>query len=204
MPLQKIAEIKALSDIQNEQLTSYISVLYNSYPLLTQLHSHLKLYRGSILPAIIFAVSRLLQEYPYLNAHYKQEYQVALYQDINIGFAIDINKGLKVCTIYQANKLSLGEIEEKIFALAADYVNDSLQITDVTNSTFTITDLSTNHIHSFRPLINAHQAAILAICSPNPVTNLSEIGLTFDHHLSTGKETGLFLKKLLTFLDKLP
>ena len=150
------------------------------------------------LPTIIFEVSRLLKKYQNLNSYYDCGFQKT-YSAINIGFAIDINKGLKVCAINNTDALSIENIENQIADLTAKYLDDKLNKEELTNTTFTITDLFNTNTIDFYPLVNINNAAILGISSLQ--NNSFKINLSFDHRVTNGKEVALFLTDLKSRLE---
>ncbi len=150
--------------------------------------------KSTPLPSIIQEVSRLLIKYPNLNSFYLDGEQ-AFYKKVNIGFAIDDGlNGLKVATILNTDTLNLSTIEEKISDLSLKYSNNKLNITELTSTTFTITDLFNSNIINFHPLVNNNNCCILGISSLNKGEFI--IDLSFDHRLTSGKEVSQFLTDL--------
>jgi pyruvate/2-oxoglutarate dehydrogenase complex dihydrolipoamide acyltransferase (E2) component len=149
---------------------------------------------------ILFEVARLLQQYPRFNAFYA-EGTANLYESINIGFALDAGHGLKVPVIRQANTKSLPEIASEMQELLRRYLDNALQVDDLAAGTFTITDLSSEGVLIFHPLINQGQAAILGIGSeygsgPGPIGGFFTLTLSFDHQLNEGRQAAQFLQEL--------
>ena len=185
LSLAKINEIKALTSVNKYGLVSTIKTNIN---IVTDSNINLLL-------EIIFESSRLLNSFPLLNAYFKDN-SIHLHDLINIGFAVDIDDGLKVIQIPNTNKKNYVEIKKMIDILIEKYLSKRLEIADITNSTFTITDLSQFGVSSFVPLVNANQSAMLGISSSNEVTNQVEISLSFDHRVTEGKYVAEFLSKL--------
>jgi pyruvate/2-oxoglutarate dehydrogenase complex dihydrolipoamide acyltransferase (E2) component len=113
-----------------------------------------------------------------------------------------VEHGLKVLTLYNTNKLSVHEIENLLTEKFDKYSKQTLEIADLTNSTFTITDLSKSGIHFFKPLINKNQAAILGISGVDFKTNSFNVSITFDHRVTEGKTIAAFLNSLKTNMEK--
>jgi pyruvate/2-oxoglutarate dehydrogenase complex dihydrolipoamide acyltransferase (E2) component len=150
--------------------------------------------KSTPLPIIAFEVSRLLLKYPNLNSFYANGQQ-AIYKNINIGFALDDGiTGLKVATILETNNLNLNSIENKITELTLKYPNNKLSTTELSSSTFTISDLFNSNIVSFHPLVNNNNSCILGISSI--INNQFVIDLSFDHRITSGKEVSNFLSDL--------
>jgi pyruvate/2-oxoglutarate dehydrogenase complex dihydrolipoamide acyltransferase (E2) component len=191
----KKREIEYLSDIQSTGLTSTINSVIETGGIFIQVNQSLKYLRDSLLPLVIYESARLLKKFPLLNAYYAAD-MVALYKDVNIGFAIDIDKGLKVLKLPLSNEKTIAEIEEGIINLSEKYLDDSLEISDLTNISFTITDLSAEGVAFFRPLINMMNSAILGISAIDEKLNRCTLSVTFDHRVTEGKQVARFLKEL--------
>ena len=80
--------------------------------------------------------------------------------------------------------------------LSTSYLEDVLDVEDVTGITFTITDLSSQDVLFFTPLINMGNSAILGISAVDKKLNRSTLSLTFDHRVTDGNIAAAFLKEL--------
>jgi 2-oxoglutarate dehydrogenase E2 component (dihydrolipoamide succinyltransferase) len=148
---------------------------------------------------IVHEVSRLLRKYPMFNATYRDD-SMLQYKDVNLGFAMNDGRGLKVAVLQQCDTLSVDEVGERIRELTMAYLYDKLTPAQISNATFTITDLSGLGLSSFFPLISENQGAVLGVCAELGPQD-SDFGhytftLTFDHQLSDGRTAALFLNEL--------
>ncbi len=196
----KKREIEYLGEVQSTGLTSTIHVFIETENIFTHINQSLKYLKDSLLPVIIYEVSRLLVDYPLLNAYFTGE-AIASYKEVNTGFAIDIDKGLKVLKIPGAGQKSIPEIEQAIMQLSGSYLDETLQIEDLTDITFTITDLSSEGVAFFRPLINKMNSSILGISAIDKKLGRCTLSLTFDHRVTEGKLAARFLKELKERLE---
>jgi len=196
----KKREIEYLGDIQSTGLTSTIHSHVDTEGIFIHINHGLKYLRDSLLPVIIYEASRLLADYPLLNAYYTGD-EIATYKEVNPGFAIDIDKGLKVLKIAGADGRSLQEIESSILKLSGDYLDDTIRLEDLTDITFTITDLSSEAVAFFKPLINKMNSAILGISGIDEKLQRCTLSLTFDHRVTEGKTAALFLRDLRQRLE---
>jgi pyruvate/2-oxoglutarate dehydrogenase complex dihydrolipoamide acyltransferase (E2) component len=196
----KKREIEYLSEVQSTGLTSTINTNVETEGIFTHINQSLKYLKNSLLPVIIYETSRLLKKYPLLNGYYTGE-AIALYKQANVGFAIDIDKGLKVLKIAGADEKSMGEIEEEVMRLSNDYLDESLKIEDLTDVTFTITDLSSEGVAFFRPLVNMMNSAILGVSAIDEKLQRCTLSLTFDHRVTEGKLVAQFLSELKQRLE---
>lgn len=155
---------------------------------------------GSPTAIVLFEVARLLRHYPLFNACYTDG-AAHLYEAVNVGFALDAGHGLKVPVIHQADTKSLPEITSEMQALLRRYLDNTLRVDDLVAGTFTITDLSSEGVLTFHPLINQGQSAILGIGSEYsaglwPAEGFFTLILAFDHQLTEGRQAAQFLQEL--------
>ncbi len=158
---------------------------------------------------ILFAVSRVLPKYPFMNAH-KTNGVVKTFERVHLGLAVDTPRGLMVPVIRNADLLSLEQISAEAKRLAAACQGGSIKPEELSGSTFTVTNLGSLGIESFTPVINAPEVAILGVCGiePKPVLDddsdpeaagvafVPHIGfsLTIDHSIVDGAPAARFLK----------
>jgi pyruvate dehydrogenase E2 component (dihydrolipoamide acetyltransferase) len=139
---------------------------------------------------ILFAVSRILPRYPYMNAH-KIGDTVRTFERVHLGLAVDTLRGLMVPVIRNANLLSLAQISAEAKRLAAACQNGSAKPDELSGSTFTVSTLGSLGITSFTPIINTPEVAILGVCNieMKPVahspaeTNKCNCGFCFEPHI---------------------
>lgn len=191
----KKREIEYLSSIQQTGLTSTINTIVDTQGIFVHLNQSLQYLKNSLLPVIVYETARLLQKYKELNAYFTGD-AVAYYKEVNIGFAIDIDKGLKVLRVKSAVSKTVKEVEDDIMALSNRYLDDSLQIEDLTDISFTITDLSSEGVSFFRPLVNMMNSAILGVSSIDEKLQRCVLSVTFDHRVTEGKLVAQFLTEL--------
>jgi pyruvate dehydrogenase E2 component (dihydrolipoamide acetyltransferase) len=153
---------------------------------------------------ILFAISRTLPLYPYMNAH-KLEGAVRAWKNIHLGVAVTTGRGLMVPVIRNADKMSLTQISERTRDLAEACRKGTVSPDDLHGSTFTVSNLGNTGIDSFSPVINIPEVAILGVCSisPRPVETspgqyeiLPHLGLslTIDHAVVDGAPAAEFLQ----------
>ena len=161
----------------------------------------------SINDMVMYAVSRVLSDFPQINATLTDN-TMRLYKHANIGLAVDTDRGLLVPTIFAADTMSLAKIAAADKAAAAKARDGALTPDEMSGGSFTVTNLGSLGIESFTPVINPPQVAILGVCatvnrlradgSVYPAMGLS---LTFDHRAVDGAPAAKFLKALCTALE---
>jgi pyruvate/2-oxoglutarate dehydrogenase complex dihydrolipoamide acyltransferase (E2) component len=199
VPLSKSkrTEIALLAEARAAAVTSQVSVLVPSEGVFTACARNAA-FAGQMSSRIIFEAARVLRAFPMLNAGYRPGHSVQ-YDQINIGYALDIEHGLKVPVIHGADAAPLEEIHQRKQALVEKYLLNTLTVDDLSRGTFTITDLSSEDCWLFNPIVNKGQAAILGVTGEyaaggaKPVYGLV---LAFDHRLAEGLVASRFLAEL--------
>ncbi len=191
----KKREIDYLGTVQSAGLTSTVHTYVETDGIFLRLNRAFQYLRDSLLPVIIYETARLLVDYPLLNAYYTGK-EIALYREVNPGFAIDIDKGLKVLKVAGAGQMTMTAIEKEILRLSNDYLDDKLSLDALTDITFTITDLSAEGVTFFQPLVNRMNSAVLGVSAIDRKLQRCMLSLTFDHRVTEGKLVARFLQEL--------
>lgn len=159
---------------------------------------------------VLFAVSRVILNHKDLNAHYLDDV-IRYFNTVNIGVAVDTNRGLLVPTVFGAEKLSLNELSKAAKAVITEAQSGTINPDKLQGGTFTVTNLGSLGIESFTPVINPPQTGILGVGTITrrikevngedvtyPAMGLS---LTFDHRALDGAPAAKFLKELCFALE---
>jgi 2-oxoglutarate dehydrogenase E2 component (dihydrolipoamide succinyltransferase) len=148
---------------------------------------------------IVFEVARLLRKYPAFNA-YHDDGVAHYYDEVNVGFAVDAGRGLKVPIIREADRKGVAAIGSEMRDLVVGYLDDRLPVESLAGGTFTLTDLSGEGVVAFHPLINRGQSAILGVCTEvlpgGGREGTFNLVLAFDHQLAEGRTAARFLGDL--------
>lgn len=162
---------------------------------------------------LIREVARTLADHPRLNG-FLFGGEVRLYDAINIGFAVALDEGLVVPTIFAADTKDCEAIHAERLAAVERARAGALTIEEVTSATFSVTSLGRFRIDHFTPVLNPPQIAILGVgrARPRAVVVDGEIlarpvmglSLTFDHRAVDGAPAAAFLDALEARLEALP
>ena len=160
---------------------------------------------------IVKAAALSLRRHPRLNAMV-DGHQIKIWQQIHIGVAMDNGKGLIVPKIRHADAKSIPVIAGELSDLAARAEKQGLLPDELTNGTFTITNLGRWDIDHFTPINNYPESAILGvgrIVEKPWVRNGTVVAeprlalsLTFDHRIIDGALAAEFLKTLKEMLEE--
>lgn len=157
-------------------------------------------------------VAWALSRHPYLNATLKDD-GIHLLEDINIGIATALDDGLIVPVVRSANYLPISQINEQVRYLSSQARNGNLTAEEVSDGTFTISNLGMFGIQSFTAIINPPQSAILAVGGlvRKPVVINDEddlevrpmmsMTLGADHRIVDGAVAAKFLADLVRALE---
>lgn len=165
---------------------------------------------------VLFAVSRVLKRHPDMNAHFLGD-SMRLFGDVNLGMAVDTERGLMVPTLFGADTMPLDEISAKSRELAGKCRDGAISPDMLAGGTFTVSNLGALGVELFTPVINPPQTGILGVCAilerprrgrDGQVSFYPAIGLslTYDHRAVDGAPASRFLKDLcdtITNFDKL-
>jgi len=156
----------------------------------------------SINDLVMFAVSRALPGFRELNATFSDGV-IRRYESVNLGFAVDTERGLMVPVIRDANHLTLTQLAAEAHRLAETCKAMKARPEDLTGGTFSVTNLGVFGIQSFTPVIDAPQVGILGVgtIEPRPVLVDGEpvfvptmgLSLTIDHQVVDGAPVDLTL-----------
>jgi pyruvate dehydrogenase E2 component (dihydrolipoamide acetyltransferase) len=155
---------------------------------------------------ILYAVSRVLPQFPFMNAHKTGE-TLRAFERVHLGVAVDTPRGLVVPVIRNANLLTLRQISAEAKRLAKAAQDGTAKSNELAGSTFTVTNLGSLGVTSFTPVLNTPEVAILGVAGiePKPVetpdgayTFEPRIGfsLTINHQVVDGAPAARFLKTL--------
>ena len=153
---------------------------------------------------ILFAVSRVLKNHKMFNAHYLNDDTMRFFNTVNLGIAVDTERGLMVPTVFNAEKLSLNEMSVKAKSVITDAQSGKINPDLLKGATFTVSNLGSLGIESFTPIVNPPQTAILGIdCISKRIKEVNGedvtypamgLSLTVDHRAIDGADAARFLK----------
>lgn len=160
----------------------------------------------SITALLINIIAKCLLAHKELNAGFKEPDTVIIKPEINIGVAVDTQKGLIVPVIKNADALDVIETSIQLEKLVDRAREGKMRTDDIAGGTFTVSNLGTTGIENFCAIINPPQTAILAVGSiiNRPVCvgedivvrPMVELTLTSDHRTVDGAKAARFLANL--------
>lgn len=164
---------------------------------------------------VCFAAIKALQKFPDVNSHCLGD-SMRLFRCVNLGCAVDTERGLMVPAVLNADKMSVVELSKALKKLADDCkkgcCNPDLLASEA--ASFTVSNLGGFGVEWFTPIINVPQSAILGVgtivprpkdlgggvCAFVPYMGLS---LTYDHRAIDGGLATRFLKQVAVEIENL-
>jgi pyruvate dehydrogenase E2 component (dihydrolipoamide acetyltransferase) len=152
-----------------------------------------------------------LVRHPRVNARW-HEGTVVPGDGVNVGIAVATEDGLIVPVVHGADRLTLREISERRAALVEAARSSRLRPDDVAGGTFTISNLGMYGVDAFHAIVNAPQAAILAVGrivdrvvpvdgAPG-VRPMLSLTLSFDHRVVDGSRGAEFVDTLAALVEE--
>ncbi|HOX11701.1 MAG TPA: dihydrolipoamide acetyltransferase family protein [Spirochaetia bacterium] len=108
------------------------------------------------------AAARALVEVPGLNGRLEGE-TLSLYDTVNLGMAVSLEKGLIVPVLAGAERLTLVELADKARDLAGRARLGKLKLSEYSDGTFTVSNLGMFGVGQFAAVINPPELGILAV-----------------------------------------
>jgi len=156
-------------------------------------------------------VARCLAEFPYMNVRL-EESGIRRLKDVNLGMAVDSDRGLLVPVIRNADGLTIKEFAVKFRELVARAREGKALHDDLTGGSFTLTNLGMFGVDAFTPIIRLPECAILGVgrIHPEPAIVGGEVvvrqrmwlSLTFDHRLVDGGPAARFLQGITRYVEE--
>jgi pyruvate dehydrogenase E2 component (dihydrolipoamide acetyltransferase) len=162
---------------------------------------------------IVKAAALALRECPRVNGAYAED-AFETHSRVNVGIAVASEDGLLVPTIFDADRRSLAEIGQLSRELATKVRDGSISPAELSGGTFSISNLGMFGVDGFSAVINAPQAAILAVGSLKPRPMVADDGVTLvarptvnvslvcDHRILYGADGARFLQRFTELLER--
>jgi pyruvate dehydrogenase E2 component (dihydrolipoamide acetyltransferase) len=160
---------------------------------------------ASLTDLLVRLAAEALRRHPAVNASWRDGAIVPA-AEVNVAVAVATDDGLVVPVIHGADRLDLAGIAARRREVVDAARAGRLRPEDVAGGTFTISNLGMYGVDSFDAIVNAPQAAILAVgrvverlvpVGGRPVAlPMLALGLSFDHRVVDGARGAEFLSTL--------
>ena len=201
---QIIPHTVLINELEVDQLVELRQSLKNQ-----ELYADVKI---TYMPFIMKAVVKALQAFPIFNSSFDQESdQVVLKKFYNLGMAVDTSDGLIVPVVKNADDLTIVGLAKETRRLAELTRDRKVQLADLKDATFSITNFGSIGVPFGTPIINHPEVAILGVgnITRKPVVRGDQVvpgyvmplSLAVDHRIIDGADAGRFLNLVKQLLE---
>ncbi len=166
----------------------------------------------TVMSFVIRATCLALKRHPVFNASFDVDGGRIIYKDyVNLGIAVDSQRGLIVPVIRNAHGLKLNGVADSLRSLADQIRTSRFTIEDLRGGTFTITNVGALGGTVSTPIINFPEVAILGVGRSRkmPVVRddrittalMLPINLSFDHRVTDGANAARFAGDIIRYLQ---
>lgn len=171
---------------------------------------------GERAPSVTAIVARYvlkaLEQYPLMASRLSDDAtEIIQYDGVNLGLAVDSERGLTVPVLPQADQLSIAQLDEALRDLSAEARTGRIAPARLTGSTFTLNNYGGLGTDGSTPIINHPEVAMLGmgrvIQRPWVVDgeivarHIGTITLVFDHRICDGGYASGFLKQIVDLIE---
>jgi pyruvate dehydrogenase E2 component (dihydrolipoamide acetyltransferase) len=159
---------------------------------------------------LVALVARALMRHARLNASWTAG-GIRHHDAANVGIATALEQGVVVPVVHGADRLSVLDIAQRRRELIDRARAGRLRPADLAGGTFTISNLGTHEVQAFSAIVNAPQAAILAVGriadrvvareGQPAVRPLMTLTLTCDHRVADGARAAVFLNDVARSIE---
>ena len=203
------SNIPQVTQFENADITN----LYKMYKKikLSNKDSNIKV---SLIPFYMKVITQALNEFPNLNSSLNENQDaIILKKYVNIGIAVDTEKGLVVPVIKNCQKKTVKELNIELSNIADKAKKGNLHINDISGGSITISSLGGIGGTNFTPIVFEPQVAILGFSkasyqlTQHKNTFLKRLilpfSLTYDHRVIDGAEAVRFTSKVSKLLSSI-
>ena len=217
VPLSRLRQAigRRMVDSKHNYPSFYVSYEYDMQPVMALREQVNQMLAGtgeklSVNDFIVKAVALTLRQFPNLNAKLDGD-AVLQFGRVNVGNAVAVENGLLTVVCHDADRKSLRQISLEVKAKAGRVREGKIQPEDISDSTFSISNLGMYDVENFTAIINPPEAAILAVGAAKQVPVVKDGALTpgwrmkatisVDHRVSDGAEAARFMQALAAYIE---
>ncbi|MFZ5939638.1 MAG: 2-oxoglutarate dehydrogenase complex dihydrolipoyllysine-residue succinyltransferase [Bacteroidota bacterium] len=192
----------------NEADMSAIMKLRNQYQAAFTTKHGIKL---GFMSFFAMAAAAALKEFPAVNSYLEGD-EIVSPEYVDIGIAVQTEKGLMVPVVRNAESLGLAGLEKAIAALAEKARKNRISIEEMSGGTFTITNGGVFGSMLSTPILNPPQSAILgmhniierpvAVSGKVEIRPMMYLALSYDHRIIDGRDSVGFLKRIKEYIEE--
>jgi pyruvate/2-oxoglutarate dehydrogenase complex dihydrolipoamide acyltransferase (E2) component len=166
----------------------------------------------TMMPFVMKAVAQALRLHPLVNASIDMESEEIIYkQYVNIGVAVDTERGLVVPVVRDVDRMSIPTIAKALTETTDKARKAQFKLDDLKGGTFTISNLGAVGGTYSTPIINPPEVAVLLLGRSRKLPIVGEgdkidirlmmpLSLSYDHRLVDGATAARFLNEVINYL----
>ncbi|MGP4071085.1 dihydrolipoamide acetyltransferase family protein [Piscibacillus sp. B03] len=167
----------------------------------------------SVPPFFVKALVFALKDFPVFNAELDEENEtIKLKKDYHIGLATDVEDGLIVPVVHDADQKSIHELHDHIKELNQKAKEGKLAPKQLKGSTFTMSNVGPLGSTGATPIINYPETALIAFhkTKKRPVVNdqdeivirqMMNVSMSFDHRVADGATAVAFTNRFMSLIE---
>ena len=192
---------------------SYIEKVVHVDSWVEKIGSYIEQKRNYItfLSVIICGLAKGLVRHEIFNS-YRDGNKIHIYDDVNVGVVIALEKNISVAIIKEADKLNPAKVTKELLRIRKELLGKKSNPDDFSGGTMTVSAMDHTEITSFVPIVHPDQAAVLAIPKIQSKIVLDKnnlvckeqfinLGLSFDHSYLDANQANTFLTSLVEEID---
>ena len=202
--LQNAAQLTAFTEVDVTEMVRFRDLMRAEY----KKDDTVKISYNDI---IVMATARALMRHRIMNSTLVGE-EILVHDTVHLGIAVALSEGLIVPKLRNAEKKNLLQIAWEVRQLAQKAREGALCVEEVTDGTFTISNVSMLGMDGFTPVLNPPETGILGVgrVIEKPavfngeitIRHMMTLSLTFDHRVVDGAPAMIFLKDLARYLEQ--
>jgi pyruvate dehydrogenase E2 component (dihydrolipoamide acetyltransferase) len=146
------------------------------------------------LDLIVWGVARACLRQPHFNAHVTEHYQLQVFEQVNVGVAMDLEGELYVPVLKAAATKAPAAVAKELRSLLYLTQRRRLEATHLSGGTITVTSMLGRGVQRFLPIPYPQQAAIVGLADPERgTTDRTALVIVFDHRVANGSAAAAFL-----------
>ncbi len=146
------------------------------------------------LDLVVAGVAGACRSLPRFNAHVTEGYQLQMFEQVNVGVAMDLDGELYVPIVKNAAEKAPAAIAKELRSLLYLTQRRRLEASHLIGGTITVTSMIGRGIQRFVPIPYPQQAAIIGLGDPLPsAPHATALAIVFDHRVANGSEAAQFL-----------
>jgi 2-oxoglutarate dehydrogenase E2 component (dihydrolipoamide succinyltransferase) len=195
-----------LSTFQEIEMTALLDLRRRWGPAFEERHGT----SLGIMSFFVKAVIEALKEVPELNAEISGD-DIVYHHRYHVGIAVGSERGLVVPVLRDADRMSLAAIEEAIDDFAERAETGALELDELRDGTFTITNGGVFGSLLSTPIVNPPQSGVLGMhaIEERPIARDGAVAvrpmmytaLTYDHRIVDGRESVRFLMRVKELIE---